>query len=88
MGDPLCTEVMEDFARYIGIGVYNVFQVLNPEAVVLGGGIMNWGSGFLESIRRSVHSLARDMMYEEMAILPSGCEAPGIVGAASLVLEA
>jgi len=88
MGDTLCTEVMEEFARYVGIGIYNVFQVLNPEAVVLGGGIMNWGPPFLEGIKRSVRSLARDMMYEELAILASACEAPGIVGAASLVLEA
>jgi hypothetical protein len=33
-------------------------------------------------------SLARDMMYDDMAILPSSCESPGLVGAASLVLEA
>jgi len=87
-GDPLCTEIMEEFAHYIGIGVYNVFQLLNPEAVVLGGGIMHWGPVFLDAIKREVRSLARDMMYEELAILPSGCESPGIVGAASLVLEA
>jgi len=86
-GDRLCGEVMEGFARYIGIGIYNIFQVFNPEAVVLGGGLMNWGTPFLEGIRRNFLSLAGDMMYEELAILPSACEAPGIVGAASLVLE-
>lgn len=87
-GDPLCVEIRDEFARYIGIGVYNVFQFLNPEAVILGGGLMNWGEPFLEGIRRSVRELARDMMHEELAILPSALEAPGIVGAASLVLEA
>jgi glucokinase len=86
-GDRLCEGIMDEFARYIGIGVYNVFQFFNPEAVVLGGGIMNWGAPFLEGIKRSFHAHARDMMYEELAILPSACEAPGIVGAASLVLE-
>jgi glucokinase len=86
-GDPLSVEIMEEFARYIGIGVYNVFQVFNPEAVVLGGGLMNWGAPFLDRIKKHFRGLARDMMYEELAILPSACEAPGIVGAASLVLE-
>ena len=85
-GDRLCAGVMADFARYIGIGVYNIFQILNPEAVVLGGGLMNWGAPFLEGIRTTVTGLARDMMYEEMRILPSACAAPGLVGAASLVL--
>jgi glucokinase len=88
VGDPLCVEIEDEFASYIGIGVYNVFQLFNPEAVILGGGIMNWGAPFLEGIKRRVHSLARDMMYEELVILQSACEAPGIVGAASLVLEA
>jgi glucokinase len=87
-GDPLCAAVMEEFASYIGIGVYNVFQVLNPEAVALGGGLMHWGPAFLEAIKRKVRALARDMMYEELVIYASSCEAPGIVGAASLVLEA
>ncbi len=86
-GDGLCRAVMEDFAGYIGLGVYNVFQLLNPEAVALGGGLMNWGPPFLDAIKRRVASLARDMMYEEMVILRSGCESPGITGAASLVLE-
>ncbi|MEI6387657.1 MAG: ROK family protein [Spirochaetota bacterium] len=87
LGDQLCVQIMEEFARYIGIGIYNVFQVFNPEAVVLGGGLMNWGAPFLEGITRSVRTLARDMMYEELAILPGSLDAPGIVGAASLVLE-
>jgi glucokinase len=84
--DPLCTDIVEDFARYIGIGVYNIFQVFNPDAVVLGGGLVNWGSPFLEGIRSTVRLLARGMMDEELAILPGSCESPGIVGAASLVL--
>lgn len=87
VGDPLCRELVDDFARSIGIGVYNIFQVFNPERVVLGGGLMNWGEPFLEGIRKRVRELARDMMYEEMPIVAAGLEAPGIVGAASLVLE-
>ncbi|HUX39918.1 MAG TPA: ROK family protein [Rectinemataceae bacterium] len=87
-GDPLCRELAADFARSIGIGVYNIFQVFNPERVVLGGGLMNWGDAFLEGIRERVRELARDMMSEEMPIVAASLEAPGIVGAASLILEA
>ena len=85
--DPLCRDLVAEFAYYIGTGVYNVFQIFNPERIVLGGGLMNWGEPFLEGIRRRVKELARDMMYEELEIVPAGLEAPGIVGAAALVLE-
>ncbi len=86
--DEVCLSIVEDFCRYIGIGVYNLFQVLNPQAVVLGGGLVNWGREFLDGIERHARALARDMMSDEMAILEArGGAASGILGAASLVLE-
>lgn len=87
-GDEACLHVMADFASWIGIAVYNMFQVFNPEAVVLGGGLTNWGAPFFDAIRRKVKELARDMMYDELPILPATLPASGIVGAASLLLSA
>lgn len=84
-GDPLCRSVVEDYAAYVGIGVYNLFQIFNPEAVVLGGGLTQWGAPLFDGIRRRVRELARDMMYEPMEILPGTVANSGLVGAASLV---
>ncbi|HUI70923.1 MAG TPA: ROK family protein [Spirochaetia bacterium] len=85
-GDAACLYVVEDFASWIGIAVYNMFQIFNPEAVVLGGGLTNWGDPFFNGIRRKVKELARGMMYDELPILPATLSASGIVGAASLLL--
>ena len=87
-GDEACLHVVADFASWIGIAVYNVFQIFNPEAVVLGGGLTNWGAPFFDGIRRKVKELARGMMYDELPILPATLTASGIVGAASLTLSA
>ena len=87
-GDEACVRVVADFASWIGIAVYNLFQVFNPEAVVLGGGLVNWGAPFLDGIRTKVKALARGMMYEDLPILPAALSASGIVGAASLLLRA
>jgi len=86
-GDQACVAVVADFASWIGIAVYNLFQVFNPEAVVLGGGLINWGAPFLDGIRRKVKELARGMMYDELPILPAALSASGIVGAASLMMR-
>jgi len=86
--DDACLHVVADFASWIGIAVYNLFQVFNPEAVVLGGGLTNWGEPFFTGIRRKVRDLARDMMYDELPILPAALPASGIVGAASLLQTA
>lgn len=39
-GDKFVDRVVEDAAEYIGIGVANLVNILNPEVVVLGGGVM------------------------------------------------
>lgn len=88
LGDAVCVDIVKDYADYIGVGVYNIFQVFNPQAVVLGGGLLNWGESFLEGITRRFHALAREMLYDPIAIVRDelGPNA-GVVGAASLSLE-
>lgn len=87
-GDEVCVSIVEDFARYIGIACYNMFQVFNPEAFVLGGGLMSWGEPFLSGISREFTRLARGMMYDEVAVLPAAIgRHSGVIGAASLALE-
>ncbi|HEX2394963.1 MAG TPA: ROK family protein, partial [Bacteroidales bacterium] len=49
-GDPLSMEIILDSARYVGIGIYNIFQALNPPLVVLGGGLLSWGEFYLAEI--------------------------------------
>jgi glucokinase len=40
-GDKLVERVVEEAAEYIGIGVANLVNVLGPEVVVLGGGVID-----------------------------------------------
>jgi pyruvate formate lyase activating enzyme len=45
--------------RYLGIGLSTIVQVLNPELIVLGGGLTNMGSMLLdpcmEALRQNIH---------------------------------
>jgi glucokinase len=87
-GDPLCRSVVLEYADYIGIGIYNLFQIFNPPVVVLGGGLMSWGPVYFERIKEKFHSLAGDMLYDpmEIALARTGRDA-GLIGAAALLLE-
>jgi len=88
MGDPVSKEVISDSARYVGIGIYNLFQVLNPPLVVLGGGLTNWGAFYLDRIRETFSELVRDMMFDPMEIMLSEIIGDaGVIGAAALTLE-
>ena len=78
--------MVEEFARYVGIGMYNIFQALNPHAIVLGGGLLNLPEFFFEGAKRTCYELAGAMMYDRMDIRRGllGAKA-GILGAAALV---
>ena len=42
IGDPISEAIVAESGRYVGIGLYNIFQALNPPLIVLGGGLLSW----------------------------------------------
>ena len=88
MGDPLSKAVISDSAYYVGIGLYNLFQTLNPPLIVLGGGLTNWGEFYLDKIKETFYELARDMIFDPIEITLSDIIGDaGVIGAAALSLE-
>lgn len=87
-GDELCRDVVLEYADYLGIGLQNLFQVLNPGVIVLGGGLTAWGDEYLDRVRSTFYGYAREMMKERVEIRHAklGVDA-AVVGAAALLLE-
>jgi glucokinase len=88
LGDELSKAVVFESADAMGIAVYNIFQLFNPSIVVIGGGLVNWGTIYLDRIREKFHLLAKDMSINDIEIVYTeiGKDA-GVIGAASLPLE-
>jgi glucokinase len=88
INDPVSTAIVNECADYIGIGIYNIFQVFNPPIIILGGGLMCWGEIYLNRIKRKFNELVRDMIFDKIEIVESEakCDA-GLIGAAALLLE-
>jgi glucokinase len=86
--DELCKKVATEYAGYIGIGVYNLFQIFNPPIIVLGGGLMKLGEAFFQKIKETFYTLVKDMLFDEIRIELSTLEEDaGVIGAAALLLE-
>jgi len=88
LDDPVSKSIIADSGRYVGIGIYNIFQALNPPLIVLGGGLLSWGDFYMDQIRATFNEYVRDMIFDPIDIRVSeiGCHA-GVIGAASLATE-
>lgn len=87
-GDELACRVISDAGRTLGIGVANLLNLVNPERLVIGGGITRAGEILLEPLRHTVRTraLAESIAHAEIERSPLG-ELGIAVGAATLVLE-
>lgn len=87
-GDEPITNVVNDAARWIGIALANVVNLMNPSAVVLGGPISQLGRGFTARVRSEVEARALGESLEHMAMLTTRLgDAAGPIGAAALFLD-
>ena len=88
-GDAVACEVFEEIGAYVGIGVASIINLLNPEMVVVGGGVSQAGDLIFDPIRRAARANAIKTMIDVCPIVPAklGDDA-GIFGGASLVLDA
>lgn len=87
-GDPISVELWDDSIKALGTTVFNTHQFLDPEAIVIGGGMMHISDDFLPRIRERFLSLAGDMVFipTEILLSTAGNNA-GLLGAAALLLE-
>ncbi|HEY0037611.1 MAG TPA: ROK family protein [Longimicrobium sp.] len=84
-GDPYAAEVMKDTARFLGAGVASIINILNPEMVVIAGGVTRAGDTLFEPLRAEVRRRAFRSAQECCKIVPA--ELPGtagVVGAAAV----
>ncbi len=87
-GDPAARAAVEETARYLGLGIANLVSVLNPEIVVLGGGLMQAGDLFLPTIRRVMPEWAQPVSAQQVRIeLTQLGEDAGLLGAARLAFN-
>lgn len=84
-GDPKALAALAAHAEYIGIGVANLISALNPEIVVLGGGLMQAGDLMLQDICAHAARWAQPIAFRQTSIVLSSLgEDAGLIGAARL----
>ena len=87
-GDSFAREVLEEVGYYLALGVSNTVNALNPDVVVIGGGMMKAGEVILEPLKQEVKRRIFPELWDGLKIIPAklGNDA-GVIGAAGLILE-
>ena len=87
-GDPVARSVVRAMGEWLGIGLVNVVNALNPSVVVIGGGVVAAGDLLLDPAREVVRRRGLVPAGETVRILPARFgEESGMLGAALLALD-
>jgi glucokinase len=85
LGDPYANEVMRETAKFLGAGVANIINVLNPEMVVIAGGVTRAGDHLFVPLRAEVRRRAFKSAEEACQIVSGRLPGTaGVIGAAAV----
>ena len=87
-GDSLAIEVMHETGTLLGFGLANVINLLNPEIVIIGGGMSAAGDRLLKPVRDAInkHTLKLSRNACKVVQADLGSKA-GMIGAAAYAYE-
>ena len=87
-GDELALEVVNDTAKFLGVGIGNLLNVFNPDLVVVCGGVTLAGDHLFEPLRREVARRAFKPAVTACRIVPGELAGTaGVYGAAKVFLD-
>jgi glucokinase len=84
-GDKLAMEVVNRFIKYLAIGIVNIYNIIDPECIAIGGGLSKAGDFILKPLREEVNKrvFSKEIKYGDILLAELGNNA-GIIGAAFL----
>ncbi len=89
-GDSLSRELFRELGQYLGIGISNLINLFNPEAIIIGGGLIGAWDLFIEELKKEVLKRAFKPLSGKTKILKSGLRKDdgGAMGSAGLAFRA
>jgi glucokinase len=86
-GDELALEIFRRMGVYLGIGLANLINILNPEMIVIGGGVVNGWDLFAKHMHQQIEERAFPLLAARVKIERAKCgDDAGLLGAARLIL--
>lgn len=87
-GDKRAQKLLSEAGTYLGLGLANLVSTLNPEVIVLGGGVVEAGECMLNAARETMMRWAQPIAVKQTRLLCSNLGgAASLLGAAKLAFD-
>lgn len=88
-GDEIAANLWKEIGFEIGIMLTNIVWLLNPDRIVIGGGVAGAGSLLFEPIMRTIRERTATIYHQSLEVVPAELgNDGGIIGSAALAIEA
>lgn len=85
-GDVVAKKIFEIIGNYIGIGLASVVNLLNPEKIVIGGGVADAGDFLFVPIKETLKKRAMPIQGSAVQVVPAELgNTAGVIGASLLI---
>lgn len=85
-GDLVAKQIFNIIGEYIGMGLTSIINLLNPEKVIIGGGVAEAGDILFNPIRETIQKRAMTIQKESVEIVPAQLgNTAGVIGASLLI---
>ena len=83
-GDAVAKEIVDDYLTHLSVGFSNIVNLLQPEIIVIGGGISGQGDSLILAVERRVKNLVLGGNLKTRFLIAGLGNDAGIIGAAIL----
>lgn len=85
-GDPVAKRIFKIMGEYIGIGLASVVNLLNPEKIIVGGGVADAGDLLINPMKHTLKERAMKIAGDAVEIVPAQLgNTAGVIGASLLI---
>ena len=85
-GDAVSIQIFKQMGKIIGLGLSSVVNLLNPEKIIIGGGVADAGDILLEPIKQTIKERAMSIQANSVSVVPAQlANTAGVIGASLLI---
>lgn len=86
LGDAVSIQIFKQIGKIIGVGLSSVVNLLNPEKIIIGGGIADAGEILLNPIKETILDRSMPIQGQTVKVVPAQlANTAGVIGASLLI---